>query len=217
MEILEALRTRRSVRAFRDEPIPKTALQNLLQDASRAPSAINMQPWEVHMVLNEERKRLSRKLIRSYRERGLGCGPGSAKPLPERFIERGRQCADEMTPLIRRMDRDFSPYINEGSLNFYDAPAVALIFLDESFAPERAVDIGSFAAYLVLAAAGHGLGSCPIGLVTAYEDEVKEQLNVHESKRLILSVALGYPEPGAPVNEFRSSRADLPEFVRWVD
>jgi nitroreductase len=213
MELLEALRTRRSVRAFRDEPISKAALQTLLRDASRAPSAINMQPWEVHMVLNEERKRLSQKLIRSYRERGLGCAPSSAKPLPERFMERGRQCATDMTPLIRLMDRDFSEYINEGSLNFYGAPAVALIFLDESFALDRAVDIGSFAAYLVLAAAGHGLGSCPIGLVRAYEDEVKEQLNVQESKHLILSVALGYPDPGAPINEFRSTRADLPEFV----
>lgn len=217
MELLETLRIRRSVRGFRDEPIPKATLETLLRDASQAPSAINMQPWEVHMVLDEERKRLSRKLIRAYRERGLGCAPGSAKPLPERFIERGRQCANDMTPLIEPTGKQFSVYVNEGSLDFYGAPAVALLFLDESFAPDRMVDIGTFAAYLVLAAAGHGLGSCPIGLVRAYEDEVKDQLNIQESKRLVLSVALGYPDPAASINEFRSSRADLPEFVRWID
>jgi nitroreductase len=217
MDILETIRTRRSVRAFRDEPVPKATLESLLRDASRAPSAINMQPWEVHMVLDDERKRLSRKLVRSYRERGLGCAPGSAKPLPELFMDRGRECADGMTPLIRRMDREFSDFINEGSLDFYGAPAVALLFMDDAFSADRVVDIGSFAAYLVLAAAGHGLGSCPIGLVRAYEEEVKDQLNIEESKHLILSVALGYPEPEAPVNEFRSPRADLREFVRWID
>lgn len=217
MDILETIRTRRSIRAFRDEAVPRAVLQEVLTDASRAPSAINMQPWEVHMVLNDERKRLSRKLMRSYRERGLGCAPGSTKRLPDRFIERGRQCAEAMTPLISRMGRDFSGYINEGSLDFYGAPAVALIFLDEAFPPEGMTDIGSFVAYLVMAAAGHGLASCPIGLVKAYEDDVKDMLNISEDKRLIVSVALGYPQIDAPINEFRSPRAELREFVRWFD
>jgi nitroreductase len=115
------------------------------------------------------------------------------------------------------MGADFMTYINEGSLNFYGAPAVALLFLDESFPPERMTDIGSFLAYLVLAATGHGLASCPIGLVKSYEDEVKEHLNIPESKNLVVTVALGQAELGVAVNEFRSSRADLREFVRWIE
>jgi len=46
---------------------------------------------------------------------------------------------------------------------------------------------------------------------------VKDHLNISESKSLIVSVALGKPAPEAPVNEFRSSRIGLSEFVRWVD
>jgi len=217
MDILETIRIRRSIRAFRDETIPKTLLQEVLTDASHAPSAINIQPWEVHMVLDEERKRLSRKLIRSYRERGLGCAPGTVRPLPARFIERGRRCAEAMTPLIEQMGRNFSDYINEGSLEFYGAPVAALIFLDDAFPPDRMIDIGSFVAYLVMAAAAHGLSSCPIGLVKSYEDEVKDVLNIPEGKRLMISAALGLPTLDAPINEFRSSRAEIGEFVRWID
>ncbi len=66
MDILEIMRTRRSVRAFKDEPIPRELLEQVLVDAANAPSAINMQPCEVHMVVGEERKRLSRKLLRSF-------------------------------------------------------------------------------------------------------------------------------------------------------
>ena len=77
-------------------------------------------------------------------------------------------------------------------------------------------DLGSFMAYLVLAAAGYGLASCPIGLVKAYEDEVKDALNVPESKTLVISVALGKPDPAAAINQFRSTRMELKEFVRWV-
>ncbi len=217
MNILEAMRSRQSVRAFKNEPIAKELLQEILKDASRAPSAINMQPWEVHMILNEEKRRLSRRLIRAYKERGLSCGPGASRPLHEKFMLRARECAEAMTPLIERMGADFKTYVNEGSLDFYGAPAVALLFIDDSFPPERLVDIGSFTAYLIMAVAGHGLASCPIGLVKSYEEEIKDQLNIPESKILVISVALGRPDPTAPINEFRSTRVNLKEFIRWVD
>jgi nitroreductase len=217
MDVLDTIRNRRSARAFRDEPVSRELLERVLIDASRAPSAINMQPWEVHMILGEEARRLSRRLMRSYRERNLTCGPASSKPLPDRFMQRARECGDAMAPLLERMGTDLSSYVNEGSLNFYGAPAAALIFLDESCPPDRMADIGAFMAYLLLAAAGHGLGSCPIGLVKMYEDEVKDHLNIPESKILVISIALGMPDAKAPINEFRSSRAALDEFVRWIE
>ncbi len=217
MDLLEIIRTRGSTRAFRDEPVPRELLEQVLCDASRAPSSLNIQPWEVHIVLGEERKRLSRQLMRSYRERGVTCGPGTVRPLPDRFIMRARECAERMTPLVEQMGEDFKTYINEGSLNFYGAPATALIFMDECFPPERMTDLGCFIAFLLLAAAGHGLASCPIGLVKAYEEVVKEHLNVSESKSLVLSVALGFADHAAAVNTFRSPRAELREFVRWID
>lgn len=217
MDILEVMRTRRSARAFKDEPIPRELLENILACAARAPSAINMQPWEIHMVVGEERKRLSRKLLRAFAERSLTCGPGTGKPIPERFMERARRCAEDMAPLAERAGSDFKTYVNEGSLNFYSAPAVALFFLDEVFLPDRMTDIGVIVAYLILAAAGQGLASCPIGLIRSYEGEVKDHLNIAESKSLIVSVALGKADPESPMNEFRSSRIELKEFVRWVD
>lgn len=217
MNLIEIMRTRRSVRAFTEEPVSRAILEQVLADASQAPSAINMQPWEIHMVLGEERKRLSRRLQRAFKEKGLSCGPGAVKTLPEKFMKRARQCADQMIPLIERMEADFKTYVNEGSLNFYAAPAVALIFIDECFSSERMIDAGAFLGYLVLAAAAHGLASCPIGLVTSYEDEIKDQLNVPESKNLVISVALGKPDCTAAINEFRSTREGLNEFVRWID
>jgi nitroreductase len=53
--------------------------------------------------------------------------------------------------------------------------------------------------------------------VVAYQDDIKDQLNIPESKRLIVSVALGKPDEHAAINEFRSTRAGLKDFVRWID
>ncbi len=217
MDILEAMMTRKSSRSFTDEALSREELEQLLTTASRAPSAINMQPWEVHVVSGEERKMLSRRLLRSLKERQITCAPGSSRPLPEHFIERGRECATGMTPLIEEMGSDFKTYINEGSLNFYGAYSVVLIFVDDAFPAERMIDVGTFTAYLVLAAEAYGLATCPIGLVTAYEDDIKDHLNVADSKKLALSIALGRRNPSAAINEFKAPRAGVNEFVRWID
>lgn len=50
MELLEALRTRRSVRRFRPDPVPEKAVEALLDAARRAPSGLNNQPWRFHIV-----------------------------------------------------------------------------------------------------------------------------------------------------------------------
>src|SRR3972149_185706 len=127
MDLLDTLRTRRSVRSFVDESLSRELLERVLADACNAPSAINMQPWEVHMVLNKERKRLSRRLLKSFRERSIMCGPGAVQPIPDKFMSRARECADLMDPFVQRMGADFKTFVNEGSLNFYGAPAVALL------------------------------------------------------------------------------------------
>jgi nitroreductase len=57
MEVLEAIKGRRSVRSFRPDPIPEKDLRTILEAAVMAPSAGNCQPWEFVIVREEERKR----------------------------------------------------------------------------------------------------------------------------------------------------------------
>lgn len=217
MNPIDAIQNRTSARAFLDQPINRETVETILKDASRAPSAINMQPWEIHVVAGEELKRLSRRLMKAYGERRLTCGPGAASRIPDKFIERAKQTADDMTPFVERMNNEFKTFVNEGSLHFYHAPAAIFLFIDECFLPDRLVDIGVFLGYLLLSISGRGLGSCPIGLVKSYEEEIKDSLNIPESKTLVVSVAVGEPDPTAAVNEFRSSRIDVGQFVRWID
>ncbi|MBS1264170.1 MAG: Coenzyme F420:L-glutamate ligase [Methanonatronarchaeales archaeon] len=50
MDLLEAVHTRRSVRAFRDEPVPGELLERVLDAARQAPTAGNLQAWSVAVV-----------------------------------------------------------------------------------------------------------------------------------------------------------------------
>ena len=217
MDLSDVIRKRKSIRAFRSDPVPREKVEELLRLAVRAPSAINLQPWELTVVMDEERQRLSRRLLKAYREKQISCSPGNVKPLSKVFTARGVESFEGMKPYLDEIGSDFSTYINEGSCDFYGAPVAVIMCIDNAFSKARLVDIGACLGYLVLAAHDLGLSTCPIGLITAYEDEVKDVLNIPENKDVVVGVALGYPDSASPVNRFTSPRDDLDKMVRWVE
>jgi nitroreductase len=214
MDITEVIKKRKSARSFLATPVDRKIVEDLLALAIRAPSAINMQPWEITVISGEERSRLSRLLLKRLRETNISCGPGAVKKLPEHFMDRQRELLEVMSPGLPE-EASFQNFINEGSCNFYGAPTGLIITLDSAFSSARLTDIGIFTGYLVLAAHDLGLGTCPIGLITAFDDEIKEELNIPEDKQVVIGIAVGYPDPKASINKPVSKRTPLKEVVRW--
>ncbi len=217
MDLIKAINGRRSIRAFKPVPVPKELIENILNLVIEAPSAINLQPWEFVVTMGEEKERLSRKLIKSYREKQISCSPGNVRPLADTFSKRGLASVELMTPSLAKMGHEFNRFINEGSCNFYGAPAAIILCLDNAFSKARLVDVGIAVGYFVLVAQSFGLGTCTIGLINAYEDEIKELLNIPENKDVVIGIALGYPDLDSPANEFKTPRDNLDSFVRWFD
>jgi nitroreductase len=217
MDLLKTINERRSIRGFKPDPIPKEKIDEILRLTIQSPSAINLQPWEFIIVTGEEKERLSRRLIKAYKEKQIGCSPGNIKPLPKTYGKRGAKTLDLMNPFFEEMKVKSDQFTNEGSCNFYGAPVAILLCLDDSFPDARMVDIGVALGYLVLTAHEFELGTCPIGLITAYEDEIKDLLNIPENKKVVIGVALGYPDWDIAINRFKSPRDDLEKFVRWIE
>jgi nitroreductase len=217
MDLIQSIKERKSIRAFRAEPISKVTIEEILRLTVHAPSAINLQPWEFIVVTGEEKQRLSRRLIKAYKEKQIACSPGNVKPLPKTYGKRGAKTLALMQPFFKEMGVDPDQYINEGSCSFYGAPAAIFLCLDDSFSNARMVDIGIALGYFALAAHEFGLGTCPVGLITAYEDEIKDLLNIPENKNVVIGVALGYADWDVPINRFKSQRDPLEKFIRWIE
>jgi nitroreductase len=217
MDLLKVINERKSIRAFKTDPVPREKIEEIVSLTIHAPSAINLQPWEFIVVTGEEKERLGRRLIKAYREKQISCGPGNVKPLPKTIAKRGAKTLELMDPFFQEMGIDSNQFINEGSCNFYGAPVAILICQDDSFPKARFVDIGLVLAYFILVAHEFGLATCPIGLIIAYEDEIKDLLNIPENKNVVIGVALGYPNRDIPINHFKSPRDDFEKFVRWIE
>ena len=214
MDLLKGIEERRSTRAFLERPVEREKIETLINYATQAPSAINLQPCELIVLSGEEKKRLSRVLVKRMKERNISCGPGAKSPLPEYFVERQRGLLDTILPNLPEQT-PFQDFINEGSCNFYGAPTAIIITLDQVFSNARFTDIGVLVGYLVLAAHALGLGTCPIGLITAFDDDIKEALSIRDEKQVVIGVALGYGDPDSPINRSRSERVPLGDVVKW--
>ena len=100
---------------------------------------------------------------------------------------------------------------------FYGAPHAVYLFQEKSLSQWSLFDLGLFAQNLMLAAHAKGVGTVPQAFVTDYAREIKEFLGIPASKRLVLGLSLGYPDPAAPINQFRTDRSSVEDFVRWLE
>jgi len=216
MDAFETIRERRSARAFLPTPIPKELIAEILSLTVNAPSANNLQPWEFVVVMDEEKERLSRRLLKAYKEKQISCDSGAVKPLPKAIKGRGIRTLEAIKTYVEKTGGTVDSFVNEGSCNFYGAPTAIIICIDDCFSARQLVDVGAAVGYLVLAAQASGLATCPIGLITDYAEEIKELLNIPENKKVVIGVALGYADRENPMSQFRSSRADISQMVRWV-
>ena len=217
MDLIKAIMERKSIRAFKPDPVSREKVKEVLDIAINAPSAINLQPWEFTVVMGEEKARLSRKLVKLYREKQISCSPGNVKPLADSFTRRGVASFELMNPILEQLGTGFNRFINEGSCNFYGAPTAIILCLDNAFSKARLVDIGIVLGFITLTAYSLGLGTCPIGLINAYEDDMKELLNIPDNKDVVIGIALGYPDWDSPLNNFKTPRDSLDNFIKWID
>ncbi len=56
--VLEAIKSRRAIRSYEDKPVPESAVETILEAATYAPSAINIQPWKFTVVTAQVLKRI---------------------------------------------------------------------------------------------------------------------------------------------------------------
>jgi nitroreductase len=220
MEILEGIKTRRSIRAFKPKSVTQGVMKKILQAASKSPSYTNTQPWEVVVVSGEKKNELSRRL----KELAKAKAPSSPdlpmpKSWPQALEERSREHgARRLSTLgMARDDEEGREKLRLMNFEFYGAPCIVLLFMDASLGEWSIFDMGLFAQNLILAAHSLGVESCLQASVTNYAPEIKKILDIPENKKLLISISLGYPDEKAKLNTYRSLKQKPDEFTKWYE
>lgn len=220
MDAVTCLKGRMSIRGFKPEPVPRSLLQEVFDLARWSPSYKNSQPWEVLLLSGERKEALSREMLRLL-EAGAPNTPDLAAPdewppAEEAKINHLYQSRKEAMG-IDLGDPEVIRKAKKANYSFYGAPHAVYLFQEKTLSQWSLFDLGLFAQSLMLAAHAKGLGTVPQAFVTDYAREIKEFLGIPASKRLVLGLSLGYPDPAAPINQFRTDRSSVEDFVRWLE
>jgi nitroreductase len=117
---------------------------------------------------------------------------------------------------IAREDKEKRAQWLERGFRFFDAPAAIILSVDNS-APEllALLDIGAFCQSICLAALEYGLGTCIEDQGTAFPDLLRRFTGIPQSKNIVISIAIGYPDWDFPANKLESDREHVDNFTTW--
>lgn len=209
MSLVDAIRTRRSVRGYLPDAVPDDVLQQIFELAQWAPSNCNVQPWKVYVATGALRDRLSAEMQRRITE-GVPANPDYEYrgDFADEYRTRQVECAvalySEMG--IERGDREGRERAVLRNFEFFDAPYMAFIGMNRAFGTTVAIDVGMYAQNLMLTLVAHGLHSCPMGTMRNYPDLVREAFGLNEEDRILFGLAFGYEDPDVAANRTRTTR-----------
>lgn len=218
--VADALETRSSIRAYLDEPVPLETVTRILELASRAPSGTNMQPWQVIVLTGEALKTFGTRLeaLALAGEQGTPTYRYYPKEFREPYLGRRRKVGWDLYGAlgIQRGETEKMAKQHAKNMTFFDAPVGMIFTIDAYLEIGSWLDYGMFLQNIMTAARGFGLHTCPQAAFATFHADIREMLAIPEERQVVCGMALGKADMSAPENLFRTERAPVTEFTRFV-
>jgi nitroreductase len=220
MEIVEAIRARKSIRAFKRDPIKKEIVKEILEIATRAPSGTNTQPWEFFVLAGEVLEKVKQSNVENLKS-GTPPNPEISFAISnpdtvyqKRRVELTKQLFQLMD--IAREDKGKRAAWLERGFRYFDAPVAIIISVDRSLSEEGPlIDIGSVMQTVCLTALNYGLGTCIEYQGVMYPEVLRQYAGIPESKRILAAIALGFPDWDFPANKLDTTREAVDNITNW--
>ena len=225
MDVVQAIKERKSIRAFKPDQVSLDLLKKILEDAMRAPSWANTQPWEFAVATGEKLKAIQDAFVK----RGVAAMPGSQSevPRPYEFPEPYASRIKKMQIKERRgRTSDLNPKEMEERMliNFrnYGATTCIYLLMDKSYLQQEKginvwgmYDSGSIVQNIMLLAVNYGLGTIAQAMAVVFPDIIHKELDIPQNKLIALGVAIGYPDWDNEVNEDFRDREPLDTMAKF--
>jgi nitroreductase len=225
MDVVDAIKERKSIRAFKSDPVPLDLLKKIMEQALRAPSWANTQPWEFAVAAGKKLKAIQEGFVK----RGLDGMQDSQSEVhrpyefPELYMARIRALqASERRGRTSEMTKEEMEARFIDNFRHYGAPVCIYLLIGKDFVyQEKGVnvwpvyDCGSVVQNIMLLATNYGLGTIAQAMAVVYPDIIRKELGIPEDRLIALGIAIGYPDRDNPVNKQRRDREPLDKIARF--
>jgi len=217
MDVIEAINGRKSVRSFKPDPVPKDVLEAIMRAALQVPSWENTQPWEFAVVGGEAMRELKAAVMGKVRAGGK---PNLDIPWPKFkgvHLERAKAEGRDVLQWVGISKGDSGARLDwqVSMTRFFHAPNAVIAYMDAYLGEWSVLDVGLAVENLMIAAWNFGVGTCALSAAVIYPDVLRGLLNIPESKRFIIGLAVGFPDLSNPGATFCVGREPLKTLVTW--
>lgn len=220
LSVEDAIRGRQSIRAFLSTPVPRPVTTRILETAGRAPSGTNIQPWKVYVFDGAARDTIVSEMTEAYDTAPEPTRPYNYYPVAWRdpYISRRRACGWGLygTLGITRDDKEGMRLQRRGNYELFGAPVGLVFTIDKDMEIGSWLDTGMFIQTVMIAARQFGLETCPQAALANYHELLRRRLAIPEIEQVVCGMALGYADPDAKVNTFRTEREPVDVFTTFV-
>jgi nitroreductase len=220
MELVAAIRGRRSIRKFKSQDVPQNILTEILEIARWSPSWGNTQPWDLYILMGNT---LAKFKEMNLKQTLAGASIVSDVPMLTNWPDAMKARYGELGKVvlsaqgIKRDDKEARDKYYQDMVSVFDAPCLILACISrDNLVEYQMLDIGLIVQTICLAAYDKGLGTCLLAAAARYSTEIRKIAPIPEDKKIVVGIALGYPDPSFPLNNFERDRAKLNEFVHWM-
>jgi nitroreductase len=218
MDVLKAINERFAVRAYKSDPVPLDLLKKIIQQALRAPSWANTQPWEFAVATGKKLKAIQDGFVK----RGMQ-EPKSEVARPYEFPEPYMSRIRALQPKDRKeMTKEDMEARFKDNIRHYGAPVCIYLLVGKSILYQSKgvnvwslYDSGSVVQNIMLLATNYGLGTIAQAQAVVYPDIIRKVLNIPEDKLIALGIAIGYPDRDNPVNKEHRDREPLDKVAKF--
>ncbi len=212
------IRSRKSIRAFRSDQVPKPQLMEILEIARAAPSNFNSQPWRVYLLTGKAKRALGEAILQAHSSNTVPSFSPFPQPTPPhcgaRLDDFGRRYYSALG--IDRADMAARARQTGRNFVFFDAPVGLIFTIHAALTKHSWLDFGLFLQTLMLAAHVRGLATCPQVSFVRFQSIIAEQLGLGPEEVVTCGMSLGYADVQAAVNRLNMPREPLEGFTRWL-
>jgi nitroreductase len=212
------IRSRKSVRAFRPDPVPRHQLMEILDAACAAPSNFNSQPWRVYLLTGKVKRALGEAILQAHLANTLAPFSPFPQPTPPdceaRLNDFGTRYYSALG--IDRADLEARTRQTGRNFVFFDAPVGLIFTIHAKLTKHSWLDYGLFLQNLMLAAHVRGLATCPQVAFVRYQSIIAEQLGLGPEEFVACGMSCGYADEQAVVNRMNMPREPVERFTSWL-
>lgn len=184
--VIDTIMKRRSVRFYKDKPIPRDQMEVIIQAGNYAPTGAGTQMWRFVVVEDVDFRKNLAELARLRYEKWMENAPEMLKALRE------------------KIDSEVDDPV------YYSAPAVVFVIGSGMSAD---FDCSMVCENMMLAAKSLGIGSCWVyfGQLVLDEPEIREALEMQEGEKVYGPILLGFPQENLPERALKRE-----PLVKWI-